>query len=362
MRPSARYATLYGYPDLAASLGCDPAALLHRVGLDPDDLDASDTWIPAVVVARLLELSAADSGREDFGLLLAQRRRLSTVGPLSVVLREEPDLRCVLELLIRYEHSYNEAARLRLTEGDGVARLTVALELGEPAPVRQAAELGVAAVLGIIRLMRDPRWQPLAVCFEHRAPADLASHRRLLGPRLRFEHDFTGLVFATRELDAPNVLAHPDDPLLRTYARGLLSSLPQPPGSALVDRVGLIVEALLPMRRCSMSRVARGLGVSKRTLHRQLDARHDSFAAIVDRTRAGLAERHLAGDRFSLTEISELLGFAAPSAFSRWFRRAFGMSPTAWRAAGRAGTGAVPPETAGAAGTEGPDGAGEGWS
>src|SRR6185312_12084700 len=105
-------------------------------------------------VVRLLELSAAESGREDFGVLLAQRRRLSTVGPLSVVLREEPDLRCALELLIRYEHSYNQAARFRLAEADGAATLTVAAELGEPAPLRQGLEWGVAAVLGIIRLLR----------------------------------------------------------------------------------------------------------------------------------------------------------------------------------------------------------------
>ncbi|MCH6164973.1 hypothetical protein MMF94_04695 [Pseudonocardia alaniniphila] len=31
--------------------------------------------------------------------------------------------------------------------------------------------------------------------------------------------------------------------------------------------------------------------------------------------------------------MSELLGFTAPSAFSRWFRRPFGVSPTAWREA-----------------------------
>jgi AraC-like DNA-binding protein len=31
--------------------------------------------------------------------------------------------------------------------------------------------------------------------------------------------------------------------------------------------------------------------------------------------------------------VSDRLGFAASSAFSRWFRRRFGISPTAWREA-----------------------------
>jgi AraC-like DNA-binding protein len=53
--------------------------------------------------------------------------------------------------------------------------------------------------------------------------------------------------------------------------------------------------------------------------------------SIVDSTRAGLAERYLSNDRYRMTEISELLGFAAPSGFTRWFRQRFGESPSQWR-------------------------------
>ena len=35
--------------------------------------------------------------------------------------------------------------------------------------------------------------------------------------------------------------------------------------------------------------------------------------------------------RRSLTEIAQELGFSEPSAFSRWFRRRFGCSPSEWR-------------------------------
>jgi len=37
-----------------------------------------------------------------------------------------------------------------------------------------------------------------------------------------------------------------------------------------------------------------------------------------------------------MTDIGELLGFTAPSAFSRWFHQQFGMSPSEWRATSRA--------------------------
>jgi hypothetical protein len=51
----------------------------------------------------------------------------------------------------------------------------------------------------------------------------------------------------------------------------------------------------------------------------------------VEEARRVLAERYLGSDRLSLTDISYQLGFGAPSAFARWFRHQFGMSPTAWR-------------------------------
>jgi AraC-like DNA-binding protein len=81
--------------------------------------------------------------------------------------------------------------------------------------------------------------------------------------------------------------------------------------------------------------VARGLGVTERTLHRRLTAEKESFSSIVHGTREALAERYLATERYSLTDVSELLGFAAPSAFSRWFRQRFGISPTEWRRTAR---------------------------
>ena len=52
------------------------------------------------------------------------------------------------ELLCRYEHSYNEALRLRLDEAGDLATMRLWFEFGEPAPTRQALELATAALLG----------------------------------------------------------------------------------------------------------------------------------------------------------------------------------------------------------------------
>ena len=332
MRPGVRTATLDGYLRLARSVGLDPARILTNAGIAVADLAVPDTWVPAAVVSRVLERSANESGTEDFGLRLAGLRRLATLGPLSVVLSQEPDLRSALALLVRYEHSYNEALRLRLDEDGDLATMRLWFEFGEPAPTRQATELATAALLGIVRELLGRQWEPLSICFTHRAPASLDAHRAAFGPRLKFGHEFSGLVFYASELDASNTVS---DPLLRPYAQQLLNALPAPPAATVTGQVTQLVEMLLPVGRCSTHQVARSLGVTQRTLHRQLTAEGESFSAIVHRIREALAERYLPTDRYTLTDVSELLGFTAPSAFSRWFRQRFGVSPTQWRAAAR---------------------------
>jgi AraC-like DNA-binding protein len=332
MRPCVRSATLDGYVELARSLGLDPVRLMTSVGLDVADLAAPEKWIPAGDVATLLQLSADRSGHEDFGLLLAGRRRLSTLGPLSVVLSQEPDLRSALRLLNGYERSYNEALHLRLDEGGGLATIRLWLEFAEPVPVRQSLELATAALHGIIKQLLGRSWEPLSVCFSHPRPRTLDVYHDVFGARLQFDHPFTGLVLFTDQLDAPNTMS---DPLLRPYAEQFLTSVPSPRGTTLADRVRELVDVLLPLGRCSTAQVARNLGVTQRTLHRQLAAEGQSFSSIVHRTREALAERYLTADRYSLTEISDLLGFTTPSAFSRWFRQRFGITPSQWRTAAR---------------------------
>jgi AraC-like DNA-binding protein len=332
MRPGVRTATLDGYLGLARSVGLDPARILTKAGIAVADLAVPDTWVPAAAVSRVLERSANESGVEDFGLRLAGLRRLATLGPLSVVLSQEPDLRTALALLCRYEHSYNEALRMRLDEDGDLATMRLWFEFGEPAPTRQATELATAALLGIVRELLGRQWEPLSLCFTHRAPASLAAHHAALGPRLQFGHQFTGLVFYATELDAANTAS---DPLLRPYADQLLRALGAPPAATVTGQVRQLVEMLLPVGRCSTSQVARSLGVTQRTLHRQLAAEGQSFSAIVHETREALVERYLSTDRYSLTDVSELLGFTSPSAFSRWFRQRFGVSPTQWRAEAR---------------------------
>ena len=329
MPPFVRYAALNRYLDLGRALGIDPVALMRVHGLDAAALATPDQRVPAAAAARLLEDTATLSGRDDVGLRLAELRQISTLGPLSLVLREEPDVRSALNLLLRYEHSYNEPLRMTMAEQNDLATIRLWLDFEEELECRQAIELGMGALHGILREFLGVEWQAVSVHFPHAAPRGLETHERVLGPNLAFDQPFAALVLLADDLDTP---IETSDPRLREYAQQFLRSLGTPRDATVRDRTREMIELLLPAGRCSADQVARNLGVDRRTLHRQLQRQGETFSSMVDSTRAEMAERFLLTGRYTMTEVSQMLGFSAPSGLSRWFRQHYGCTTTEWLA------------------------------
>ena len=329
VKPLARYASLANYVELTRAARRRPGHAAALCGSGPGGRRGCRT--DGCRRRRSSNYSNAPRprpGRPDLGLRLAELRRLSHLGPLSLVLREEPDVRSALQVLVRYENMYNEALHTRVVTADGIASVRIELDLGERRPHRQAIDLAVGVLFGLLRGLLGPDWRPLAVCFAHPEPDETTSARRMFPSTVHYDHDFDGVVLYESDLDRPNAMS---DPQLRAYIQRVM-----PPSgerhSRTVTRVREIIEILLPTGRCSAEQIARSLGVDRRTVHRRLAAEGATFTGVVDDARADLARHLVEGRRHSFNEIAELLGFASPSNFSRWFRDRFEASPREWRA------------------------------
>jgi len=79
---------------------------------------------------------------------------------------------------------------------------------------------------------------------------------------------------------------------------------------------------------------SRVLGIPVRTLQRRFRERDLSYSQLVDQVRLELACSLVEQRDLRLEDIAETLGYANPSAFSRAFRRWFGMSPRDYRRLG----------------------------
>jgi AraC-like DNA-binding protein len=103
------------------------------------------------------------------------------------------------------------------------------------------------------------------------------------------------------------------------------------PNTTLEDKVRELVQLQLPSGRCTVEHIARQLDLDRRTLHRRLAAEGRTFSEILESVRTEIVTRMLQSSGRSLTGVADLLGFSDLSAFSRWFRARFGLSPSAWR-------------------------------
>jgi AraC-like DNA-binding protein len=317
-----RSASLTNYADVARKVGLDPVRMLAECRLPAKCLRDAELKVPIDAVRRLLETSAERSGVEAFGLLMAETRRLSNLGPVGLLVREQPTLRLAIDTLMRYSRKLNAALFLTIEESGDVVVLREELIVGHGGPVRQSTELAIGVAFRMLATFLGPQWKPQRVCFAHDPPRDRSAHERIFGRSVEFGHDFNGIVCARRDLEAPNPNADPD---MARYAGQLIDT--EAPGDV-VAQVREVVVALLATGRCTIEVVAQHLGIDRRTVHRRLASAGETYSGVVDAVRRELAERYVGNRVRSLTEISSLLGFAAPSGFSRWYRKQFKRPPS----------------------------------
>jgi hypothetical protein len=173
--------------------------MLEGVGLPRSCLRNPDLRISADAAVELLQASASAARVDDFAPRLVQRRGLSNLGPLALIVREQPTVKAI-EVLIQYIGLHSDALCPRLEEKERVVRISRMLS-GKRVRTRQALELAVNMFYRIIKAFLGDAWQPQEVCFMQDAPKHPEFHRHFLGTRVRFDWDYDGIVCRADDLE-----------------------------------------------------------------------------------------------------------------------------------------------------------------
>jgi AraC-like DNA-binding protein len=328
MNTLVRSITLSKFSVVARTLGIDPVSMVRKVGLDQACLTTPDLRIPEEALARVLETAARAGNSLSLGLLVGESWRLPDFGVLSLLLQHQPTLRHSLQELGRYRHLLSDSVCIEVSEHDGIALIQCTLVTGRAHPGQQPSELALGVLLALCRFHLGSGWTPRSVHFSHAAPAQTHTHRRILGPRLEFGADLDGIVLSAQDLDRPHSQANE---FMAGYARELLELLPRGREPAPEEAVRRALLVLMPRGALNIERVATRLGTSVRSLQRQLEASGCNFQSLLNEVRVQQSTRLLDAGTHSITQIAEFTGFAQTSAFSRWFSRQFGTSPSRWK-------------------------------
>jgi AraC-like DNA-binding protein len=334
MNTLVRSASLTNFDDIARQCGLDPQALLAEAGLPARCLLDADLKVPVKAIGKLLELAAQRASEPAFGLRMAESRRLSNLGPLGLLVRDEPTLKDALQAMVRYIRLHNEALVIHMDPiGDRVL-IREEMNVDGAASLPQSTELALGVTFRLISLFMGAGWRPRQVCFAHRAPKSLSVHRRVFGQALAFGGEFNGIVCTASELDSPNPSA---DPVMARYAQQLVNASAGTEVGFL-EQVRQLVLLLLPLGQCNAKVLAQHLGCDRRTIARRLAMAGVSFHQLVNDHRVRLVMHYVDEDARPLAQVSALLGFASPSAFSRWYRQQFGHAARSRRQPAAPGT------------------------
>ncbi|MNF74167.1 HTH-type transcriptional regulator VirS [compost metagenome] len=323
-----RAATLKHYDEVAQKLGLNPNEMLRSVGLTPAMLSNPECMLPLDAALKLLEESAERSSCPTFGLRMAEARRLSDLGAVSLLLSHQRTLRDMLHTTIEYRHLLNRTLAMSLeTVGKTVLiRQEVMAEAGSPK--RQATELTVGILHRTCGSLMSSRWHPKSVHFSHEAPASQQAYARFFGCRVLFDAEFDGIVCSTEDIDQLNPQA---DLELAGYARQFMDSMAGPDENSVIFDVRKAIYLLMPVGRATINQVAYAQGVSVRTLQRELDSVGLTFSELLNAVRRELALRYMENRNYSLQQVGMMLGYAVPNSFTRWFCAEFGCPPRAWK-------------------------------
>ncbi len=332
MTTNSPIAVLTNYLEVSRHLGLDPYSLLSQAGLSTAQLQDSTQRIPVETAVALLEESARISGCDTFGLRMAELRELSDFGEVSLLLVYQRTLRDALRVIVEYRHLLNEALAIYVEESGSMVIIREEVVTHTAMYSRQSTELAIGIMHRFCSALLGAHWRPVSVNFTHKAPADIAVHRRIFGCKLEFSSEFNGIVCSAADLDATN--PHANAAMAR-HAQRYLDSLQKKGEPSMVFEVRKSIYLLLPMGRATIEQVAQALSVNVRTLQRRLKNEQANFNDLINEVRRDLVIRYLENPNYSLVDIADMLGYSMPSSFTRWFISQFGMPPMAWRSANR---------------------------
>ena len=163
-----------------------------------------------------------------------------------------------------------------------------------------------------------------------RAPKHPEVYRRFFGTPVRFDWDYDGIVCRAADLEKSIPAS---DPAMARYLKEYFDSILPSANSEVSETVRELVWVMLRSGNCSAERVAKHLGVDRRTINRRLASEGQSYSSILDAVRRDTVSSFVEHGQRPLNEVASMLGFSGLSAFSRWFHNRFGRSASEWRAA-----------------------------
>ncbi len=310
--------------------GVPLAPLLEKAGLTTDEVDDASRWIEVSAQVKFLKI-AADTLQDDLlGFRLSQGFDLREIGLLYYILSSSESFVDAMGNGQRYTRIVNEG--IALTFEVSRAAITLRCDGVERLADRHQFEFWMFSIVRLCRQITGSRIAPRHFRVRHVRDATPPECRSFLSCEVAYGADADEIVLPTQATALPIIgndrYLHE---MLVQYAEEALANR-TPERTSVRSKVEHVIGPLLPHGKAKASTIAKELGVSHRTLARQLAAEGQTFSGILDQNKADLAKSYLTHGDLSISQIAWLLGYREVSTFTHAFKRWYGITPSELRA------------------------------
>lgn len=269
------------------------------------------------VIDAMAAAAALASGDPAFGLTLAQQYA-AFCHHLHFALAASQTLLAAVEQLIHFQAIISDQVHVVLDRRDADYSLRFACPEPPAARWTPTDTLAGSFIYGARAMTLRPGLNPVSLAVRRPAAGVEHRYRQLFRCPIAFDQPSNVFHLSRETLHQPLPTANSHvlgklEELLLEYQESLV-------GAPLTTRLRRIVTLELRNGPPKRDAIARRLGLSQRSLSRQLAEEGTSFTEVLHSVRAVLARETLARGG-SVTETAFLLGFSDTSAFSRAFRR-----------------------------------------
>lgn len=281
-----------------------------------------ERFIPLRSLFLVLEAASDAAEVRDFGVELVQARGVASTGSLLREAERAPELASALESACRASRTYSNHWYFESSGCGDFRRVGLATSLGNSRGARQLTDLLLAALVLLMRHFAGSAWCPV------RIETDDASSSEALGR-------FAGCP-VVHGRSAPAIFF--DEVVCGDRTADSLERSPRPgPAPALAPpndftaAVRELIRLCLLDTDCSLLVVARTMGVSARTLQRELNRAGCTFRGLVVAERCAIAAELLVETRSAIGDIALSSGYSSHNHLSRAFKRLELVSPGQYR-------------------------------
>jgi len=319
-----------GLEGFVTSVGGDIDLILGRAGVDPESLRQPTLSLPLTNYCQVLEEAARQSRCDNFGLHYGLQFQPQALGLLGYVGLFSDTLEEALRNFAAAFPYHQHDTVIRLVDCGECYRFDYQVQHDAIMERRQDAELTMGMALNLIRHVLGKDWSPCAVSFEHARPQDHQAHQQAFGAPVYFERGCNSMLVPKADLKG-QLMPERDANLLFLVQDVLRRLGAQDQRRNLLDEADTQVRLALGSGEPALEAIAASLQLSPAALQRHLREAGLSFSQLVEKIRRELAVHYLRQPRRPVSDLAALLGYSETSAFSRAFRRWFGVSPRQWR-------------------------------